>query len=200
MKCYNHPGTEAVGFCSICRRGVCNSCQVIMDGERFCKQHAAGQIRRDEHSVSNPKRGAAITLASAIAVLDGFAGLIIGFLLIILAILAPTAETPIVIFSWLHRFLEYFANVVRFPPIEAMFIGLAIFLLGIIDMYAGYQLWGRSKIAGVVSVSVAIAGGVIIGGYLEILALAGVFVSLYIASSIVKIVALGFGWKHLGNG
>ena len=70
----------------------------------------------------------------------------------------------------------------------------------VIDMYAGFQLWGRSKIAGVVSVSVAIAGGVIIGGYLEILALAGVFVSLYIASSIVKIVALGFGWKHLGNG
>ena len=46
MTCYNHHNRKAVGICSICRRGVCSSCQVVFKGRSFCKSDAEILLRR----------------------------------------------------------------------------------------------------------------------------------------------------------
>jgi len=72
-----------------------------------------------------------------------------------------------------------------------------VLLLGAVDMCAGYYLWRISKPWAVIAVAVSLLGGVMVGSYLEILALAGAFTFLWIATAVVKIGLIGQGWKHL---
>jgi hypothetical protein len=36
MKCYVHPGEDAVGVCSVCGKGVCWNCARILGGRSYC--------------------------------------------------------------------------------------------------------------------------------------------------------------------
>ena len=78
-----------------------------------------------------------------------------------------------------------------------MEVGLFIFGIGLLDMFAAVGIIKRSRVAGVIAIAVSLLGGVAVGSYLVILVLAGFFTYLYIVSAVIKVVLIGFGWKHL---
>jgi hypothetical protein len=200
MRCANHHQVEAVGHCTVCVKPLCRECFVVVEGKGYCKQHAERILVREERVEELKQRGIAIDTGSILAVLDGLAGLVVGFLLIILGFLAPVAQNSSIVSTTVEPFLQYFANVMAFPPGEALTIGFVLLSLGTVDMVAGYYLWRRSKVAAVASVAVTSVAGGLLAGYLIILALAGAFVFVYIVSAVIKIGAIGYGWRHLGSG
>jgi len=40
LKCYKHPGVDAVGVCSECGKGICDKCAVEIGGKLYCKSDA----------------------------------------------------------------------------------------------------------------------------------------------------------------
>lgn len=41
MKCYSHPEKDAIGTCSRCGKGVCEECNVHINGKYACKECAS---------------------------------------------------------------------------------------------------------------------------------------------------------------
>jgi hypothetical protein len=196
MKCYNHPRVDAVGRCAVCIKPLCRDCLVVVGGNGYCEQDAR-KMRAKEERPNPVKRSVfAINTASILAVLDGLAGVVVGFLLITLGILGPASNAPILANS-VGPFLQYFANVLLFPSGQAIEIGFALIILGVADMAAGYYLWRRSKLGAIVSVAVTSIAGGLLGGFLIILALAGAFTYVYIISAVIKLATIGYGWRRL---
>lgn len=38
MNCYNHPGTQAVGTCTVCGKAICQECAVDVSNRLMCQQ------------------------------------------------------------------------------------------------------------------------------------------------------------------
>lgn len=197
MNCYQHPHTPAVGACSVCGRGLCKPCQVVLEGKRFCKRDAEKQLLREDRAAGLKKRGFELTFASVLAVLDGLSGIVVGFLLTIIGILGPSARTSSLVSNTVAPFLNYFAAVLQFSPTNALFVGILIMSLGSIDVVTGFYLWQRSRAAAILSVCTAVLGIGAVASYLVILALAGVFVFVWVISAIVKIALIGYRWDRL---
>jgi hypothetical protein len=195
--CYIHPERKAVGVCSICRRGICRSCQVISKGRRFCKPDAEILRRQEQSTAKMLLKRRAIRLGAVFAFLDGLAGTVVGFLLIIIGLIGPQAQDSYSLTSILQPFFTYFADVLKFPSSQALEIGLFAFVLGLVDLMAGFFLLKRSRLAGIIAICVSVLGGVLVGSYLVILALAGFFTYVYVVSALVKVVLIGIGFKHL---
>jgi hypothetical protein len=197
VKCYNHPDRNAVGVCTVCKRGVCGDCEVILEGRHYCKEHAEKRLVREERTAGLQERGIPITLASLLAVFSGLAGVVVGFLLIIIGLLGPSAQSSSILSTTLGPFLNYFQAVSAYPPDQTLLVGLVAFLSGSVGIGAGYFLWRRSKNAAMLSVALAIFGEILVATYLEVLALAGAFTFLHVTLAIVRIFLIAFGWKHL---
>ena len=197
LRCYNHPAHRATGVCSICKRGVCSSCQVIFRGRRFCREDADMLRKKQVDTVKAQRRKNAISAGAILAFLDGMAGAVVGFLLIVIGLIGPQAQSSYSLTSTLQPFFTYFANVLAFPSSQALEVGLFIFAIGLLDMFAAVGMIKRSRVAGAISITVSILGGVAVGSYLVILALAGVFTYAYIVSAVIKVGLIGFGWKYL---
>ncbi|MDA4132874.1 MAG: DUF2180 family protein, partial [Thaumarchaeota archaeon] len=187
MKCYVHPNVDAVGICSTCSRGVCRSCQVVVDGKGYCRRDAERLLLRKEQvpKARGRKRGIAISLAAVLAGLNGVAGLSIGFMIVIIWILGPLAVNSGLMASAMRPFLQNFVNVTLFPPGQAVIAGLAVTVIGMLDMVTGYYLWSRSRLMAVVSVGVSIAVGAVVAD-MSMLGVAGEFLYVYAASSFIK--------------
>jgi len=181
----------------VCKRGVCRSCQVLVDGKHFCKEHAEKGLIREERTAAFHERGTAITLASLMAVLSGLSGVVVGFLLIIIGLLGPSAQNASILSTTLGPFLNYFQAVAVYPADQTLIVGLVAFLSGSIGIGAGYFLWRRSKKAAILSAILAIFGEILVATYLEVLALAGAFTFVHLGLAIVRIVLIVLGWKHL---
>jgi hypothetical protein len=181
----------------VCKRGVCKSCQVILDGKHYCKEHAEKRLVREERAEELHNRGYVISLASILAVLSGLSGVVVGFLLIIIGLLGPDAQSSPVLSTTLGPFLNYFEAVTLYPSTETIVVGLVAFLSGAIGMVAGYFIWRRSKSAAILSVILAIFGEILVGTYFEVLALAGAFTFIHVVSAVVRILLIAYGWKHL---
>lgn len=198
MRCYVHPTVPAVGLCSVCRRGVCKDCQVVLEGKRFCKRDAEMQLEKEERTAASKKRAFEVSLAAVIAFLDGMAGMVVGFLLALIGILGPSARSSPVVATTVAPFLNYFAAVLEFSSTNAVSVGLIALALGCMDVAAGYYLWQNSRAAGVLAIVTAVAGAGLISSYLVILALAGVFVFVWVISAVVKIGLILYRWGSLG--
>jgi len=168
-----------------------------MERRRLCKEHAERRLIQEEKATSVRKRGGAITLASVLAVLDGLAGVVVGFLAILIGLLAPTAGVSQYGPSAFSGFLDYFANVTSFPAGETLAVGFVAFSAGSISIAAGYYLCRQSKKAAILSIIMAVFGEALIGSYLVLLALAGAFTFIWVASAIVRIALIAYGWRHL---
>jgi hypothetical protein len=44
MKCFYHPGAEAVGLCKHCQRGLCSACASERDGGLACRDPHESQV------------------------------------------------------------------------------------------------------------------------------------------------------------
>ena len=197
LRCYNHPAHRAVGVCSICKRGICSSCQVIFKGRRFCKDDADLLRKKQVDTVKAQRRKNAISAGAILAFFDGMAGAVVGFLLVVIGLIGPEAQASYSLTNTLQPFFTYFANVLAFPPSQALAVGLFIFGIGLLDMFAAVGIIKQSRLAGVIAIAVSVLGGVAVGSYLVILALAGFFTYVYIISAVIKVMLIGFGWKHL---
>jgi hypothetical protein len=170
---------------------------VIFRGRRFCKDDAALLRKQQVDTVKAHRRKIAVEAGAVLAFLDGMAGAVVGFLLVVIGLIGPEAQTSYSLTNTLQPFFTYFANVLEFPPSQALEVGLLIFAIGLLDMFAAVGMIKRSRVAGVISIAVSILGGVAVGSYLVILALAGFFTYVYIVSAVIKVGLIGFGWKHL---
>ena len=197
MKCYKHPQVDAVAVCAVCKRPICKSCQVVMEGRRFCKDHAERRLIREEQVASFQERGRALTFATLFAELNGLAGAFVGFLLILIGLLAPTAQGSSVVASSVAPFLTYFSAVTNYPPGEVLTVGFVAFTAGSVGMVAGYFIWKRSKWGAIASIILAIFGEALIATYLEILALAGPFTFVWVGTAALRVTLIALGWKHL---
>lgn len=196
MKCYVHPDRQAVARCSVCARGVCRACLVVTDGKSYCIRDAEAQLQSEERTFMFHKRGIAISLASLLSVIEGISGLVVGFLLIMLGLLAASVNSPIVEAS-VSSFMNYFSAVFQYPAWEALLIGFVLMVLGSVDILAGYFLWRRSRWAAMVSIAVSCVTTPLLGIYLVVLALVGVFLYLHIVAMVAKLGSLAYGWRHL---
>ncbi len=199
LHCYNHPAHRATGVCAICKKGVCSSCQVIFKGRRFCREDADMLRKKQVDTVKAQRRKNAISAGAILAFLDGMAGAVVGFLLVVIGLIGPEAQTSYSLTNTLQPFFTYFANVLAFPPSQALDVGLFIFGIGLLDMFAAVGLIKRSRVAGVVAIAVSVLGGVSVGSYLVILALAGIFTYAYIVSAVIKVGLIAYGRKYLDD-
>jgi len=197
LKCYAHPDREAVAVCIVCKRGVCKSCEVIMGGRHYCKEHAEKHLVREGRSAVYQERGSAITIASILAVLGGVAGLVVGFLLLMIGLVGPAAANSPILFSTFAGLLDYFSAVTSYPADQTLLVGLAAFLFGSVGIAAGYYMWRRSKRAAILAAVAAFLGEALLVGGPEVLALAGAFTYVYAAATILSIFLIVYGWKHL---
>src|SRR5580704_1629284 len=114
LKCYVHPDTDAIGVCSVCKRGVCKPCQVVFEGKRFCKHDAEELLIMEEGTEEAHQRGKIITVAAVLAYLDGVTGALIGLLLISLGFIDPGLGPNSIISSQLLPSFSYFVDVFKF--------------------------------------------------------------------------------------
>jgi len=200
LKCVNHPTVDAVGRCVVCAKPLCKKCLVVVGGKGYCKQHGERLLVKEQREGPVARNRIVLYLASILAVLDGLAGVVVGFLLITLGLLGPSAQDSAIMQNTVNPLLTYFANVLVFPATQAVEIGFALMVLGTADMIAGYYLWRRSRIGAIVSIAVTVIAGGLLGGFLIIFALAGAFTYVYIISAVIKLLAIGYSWRHKSLG
>lgn len=200
VACYYHPGVAAVTQCVICEKPLCKACRVFAEQRNYCKVDAETLLVREERVQSMRRRGYAITLASALTVLEGIAGSVVGFLLLILGLMSPSQFNSDIFSTTVQPFLQYFGAVLTFSSEQSIFLGFGLVVLGTVEIVAGYYLWRRSRLAAVTSIAISVIGLGLIGSFGVILALAGAFTFIHIGSVIVKIGAVGYGWPHLKRG
>lgn len=199
IPCQDHPGRAAVGICAICKRGVCVSCRVLIKGKSFCRADAE-ILQKNEHLTRSLLIGrGTIRAASGLDFVDGVAGAVLGFLLLILGLIGPQAKTSATIAAELQPFFATFEKVLTYPASLALAIGLFAFMLGVVDMMAGILLFGHSRVAGVISILVSTLWILMIANYPIIFAVAGVFTYGILALVLVKIGLIVVGWNELGQ-
>ncbi|MGA2200077.1 MAG: hypothetical protein ABSG45_09085 [Nitrososphaerales archaeon] len=195
--CYIHPERRSVAVCVVCKRGVCRLCSRVSKGRNFCPPDAAMLQRNYQRTSRAQFRRNAITLAAILAFLNGAGVSVVGFLLIIIGLLGPQAQSAYSLTPALQPFFTYFANVLDFPPSQTFGVGLFAFVIGLVDIFAGILLLRRSRIAGIISILVSILGIFVVSTYLVVLAVAGVFAYVHVVTSSLKALLVGLGWKHL---
>ena len=124
-------------------------------------------------------RKTAITIAAAFATLNGVAGAVVGFLLLVIGLLGPQAQNSYSLTPSLQPFFTYFGDVLNFPASQAVDVGLVAIGAGLLEIFAAILMLRRSRIAGMIAIATSILGGFLINSYLVILALAGVFAFTY---------------------
>jgi hypothetical protein len=189
---------DAIGVCSICGRGVCNSCSDFVRGKLYCKSDAEKFILKGQ-TREVQKRGVSITFASVFACLVGAAGMTAGFVLIIIGILGESPQS-VTLMGSLQPVLTYFSSLSKTPAQLIIDMGLLILVLGSVDIGAGYYLWRRLKWAGIGSVALSIIAAALVIIYLGTASTAGLIASVYVVTAVVKGAALVVGRKHLKPG
>ena len=195
MKCYVHPKVEAVGVCSVCKRGVCRSCANSVGGRLYCRADVGKSALYDE-ATGVPKRGIALGFASGFAYLVGASGMTAGFILVIIGIIGQS-QLSSAFMAPLQPVFRYFSGLSNSPGTLLIDLGLLILILGCVDIVAGYYLWQRSIGAGIGTVAVSMIAAVLVIFYLEKTSLAEWIVTAYLVTALVKGLALIAGRKHL---
>ncbi len=203
--CYVHPERRAVAVCAVCNRGVCRLCRATFNGRNYCRSDAetlqvkdAVKLQKKAQLTPHTRfRRAAIYVAAVLAVLNGLAGAVVGFLLIVIGLVGHEPNASYSFTPVLQAFFTYFADVLKFPASQALDVGLLAFGAGIVDMSISMFLLRGSRAAGIAGIVVSILGGFVINTYLVVLALAGIFAYVYLVSSALKAVLIVLGRKYL---
>jgi len=195
LRCYVHPRLNAIGVCSSCGRGVCDTCAVFVKGKLYCKQDVEKSIL-SEGAEQVHKRGFSLTVASVFAYLDGLVGMSAGFVLIMIGILGQSQQS-ISLMSSLQPLFKYFSALSSSPGPLITNLGLLILLLGAADVGAGYYLWRSSKVSAIASVVISVTGAVLVVIYLGATTIPTLIASAYLVTAVVKSSAVAAGRKHL---
>lgn len=167
MKCYVHPGAEAVGVCSTCGRGVCRSCAVKLGGKVLCKEDAERVFKTRKVIVSSMKtlpdkqqRGIGVVLGAVFAYLLGGVAAVVSFLVIFDAILGGNtsgADTP-PFFSIFTPNLSFLGALQQYPAGSILNVGVALLVFGSAGIAAGFIMWKPSRVGAGFAVVFGVVG------------------------------------------
>ena len=74
MKCYVHTDKDAVGVCSVCGQGVCESCAVKVSNKLYCRECIDKKLtaKKAERPASLTFLAVLLGLGGAVNIVDGF--------------------------------------------------------------------------------------------------------------------------------
>jgi len=61
MKCFNHLENDAVAVCNHCGKSICADCQVVANGENYCKTCVAEKLNKDKKQEHSPALAAILS-------------------------------------------------------------------------------------------------------------------------------------------
>jgi len=172
MKCYLHQSVDAVGICSECGQGICDSCAVKIRGRMYCKQDADKVFGRKKRSAEEkPERGMANTVNAVMFVAYGIFGMLLGVAMLISGfMLGGLSSIPSL-------------GSMGMASLGAFGLGGLLTVMGALGIVAGAWVWGSN------------AHGIWLGSPLLGI---GIVVALFIALIGRNIVSLEIGATFLG--
>lgn len=182
MKCYKHPDRDAIAVCVVCGRGVCEDCATRIGGKFYCKEDAEKIFERAPQYVARieptGRRSTSITVAA--------------ILFFIFGILEVVGSLPVMTAGGFVSYLPFFG----FLGGLLALLGFIVMIVGILDIVAGYWLWGSLRKGGVLGIILAILG---ILTSIPFLLIPGWFALSVITLiiNIVLIILIAVGWDTL---
>lgn len=196
LLCKNHEDRKAVAICNYCGYGTCRECTVIFGLNRYCTDDAEVALKREKALKESGVRGPMITAASALSYVEGALTAGVGFLFLILGVMAPAAQSSSPYVGIWSGF-EYFNPVFLYPQATIIFLGGVLFSLGILDLAVGTYLWRRSRMAGIVEVVACILTVLIFVSFSAVFAVVALLLYALILLGVTEIGAIVAGWSHL---
>lgn len=134
MKCYVHRDVDAVGVCSECGQGVCDTCAVRIAGKLYCKEDADrvfSPLKRKSEGVSvistRPMR---LTVSSVLFVIYGLTGIGLS-IIFLLAGFATGIISPIPS-----------SGLLAIASVGLLLLGGVFLVMGILGVICGAWMWG----------------------------------------------------------
>ena len=93
MKCFNHPGTDAVGVCKSCGRGLCRECVAEVGLSCSCKGECEGVVAAMNELVERGR--IAYQKSSAMQMRSGILVILLGGLFLFFGIASFSGERSI---------------------------------------------------------------------------------------------------------
>jgi hypothetical protein len=88
MKCFKHSGTEAVGTCKYCQKGVCHQCVIEEPNGIACSITCAGELKKLE-AVSQFTQKRVETSKSKLSIIAPLFNLLLGGIFVYRAVQHP---------------------------------------------------------------------------------------------------------------
>jgi hypothetical protein len=159
VKCYNHPDRDAIGTCSVCGQGICDSCSVKVGGKLYCKN----DVERGLLSVSalQPPRSAATSATSIFFLVFAVFAFVTGLALIYIS--GNFASYSNIINTALGSYSSIALIANRISDL-LLYLGILSFPIAALYTFAGYWLWKSAR------------KGAVLGMFLSAAAIAGYMV------------------------
>jgi hypothetical protein len=133
LKCYVHRDVDAIGVCSECGQGVCDSCAVRIGGKLYCKEdidRIFGRRKRviEPEITERIERPLRVSILSISFFIYGFIGIGLGILFMIAGFTAGAVSS----------LDPYFSPLISFGVLA---FGAGLFVMGIVGLVSGWWLW-----------------------------------------------------------
>lgn len=197
LRCKNHPDEPAFSICVRCGMGICRKCTVVLGTRRYCTTDAEMLLKKARMTGQQEKKGLAVSAASVLTYLEGATASLVGVLFIILGLVAPSMQPGSSSYSLIAPTFAFFNPVFAFSQATILSIGSVIFAVGILDILAGTFLWRSSKLAGIASIALAVAGSLVAGIYFAAFAVIAVAAYALIGLAVADIGSVMAGWSRL---
>jgi hypothetical protein len=130
MKCYVHRDVDAIGVCSECGQGVCDSCAVRIGGKLYCKTDAdsvfSPRRKEENQAVERPMRA---QLASVFFVLYGVFGVVLGIVVVVGGFASGAAAS-----------IPFYSSL-TLASLGLLGFGGVLIVMGIVGIVCGVWLW-----------------------------------------------------------
>lgn len=196
LRCRAHPGQLAAALCSACGCGICRQCAVSFEGGRYCRADAE-MVLKARRAAETKGRSRPITVASAFSLLGGSLALGLGFLFIILGLVAPSMQTGDPTYSMMAQSLSFFGPVFAYSSTTILTLGAEVFSVGIVGIGAGLSLWKSSRLGAVLAAGAAVGSAAISLSYFEVFSVMELAVYAVIVIAVADVAAIILGWSRL---
>jgi len=197
LRCKAHGGELAVGICNRCGNGICRECMVSFGLKRYCRRDAESILSRTRALGEADVRGQTVTVAALLSFAEGGISGALGFLFILLGLLAPSMQQGSAAYSMVGANFAFFGPVFAFASQTLIVLGGVLFGAGLLFIAAGIMLWRSSKAAGLLTVSLAIVLALVSGTYFAVFAVVGLVVYVMIAMAVANVGTVLAGWGRL---
>lgn len=197
LRCKNHANLVAFGVCSYCGMGTCKECTVAVGSKRYCTADAEKVLKRARVVQDTMGRSPIIVAAALLSCAEGAIAGGLGFLYLVLGLLAPSMQQNSAAASVITASFAFFKPVFAFPSGTIMALGVVVFAAGLIDIGVGFFLWKSSKAAGVFAVVLAVNSALTGGIFLPVFSVVSPLLYLLIGVAAANAGTVIAGWSRL---